>query len=179
MGTWQRRTEVQVQQPLQSANGSHSFIKTVIHLYIHSFKHSFIHSPLNALQSQELSLKICSRDAWLLILHFSNFQTQTRSKTQGGEWDKERRKGKGGHNCLDTYATCRVAFSNCNPQFVGLHARLGPTNIGSTCDAYYAIIAMNTMNTNPNMNMNISLYIPSASSMSVVVLSRHLRIIQI
>lgn len=52
---------------------------------------------------------------------------------------------------------------------------MGPTNIGSTCDAYYAIIAMNTMNANTNMNMNIPLLLP----MSVVVFSRHLRIIQI
>lgn len=71
-------------------------------------------------------------------------------------------------------ATCRVAFFNCNPQFLGLHARMGPTNIGSTCDAYYAIIAMNTMNANTNMNMNIPLLPPMS-----VVFSRHLRIIQI
>lgn len=78
----------------------------------------------------------------------------------GGEGKREM---EGDHNCLDTCATCRVAFSNCNPQFVGLHARMGPTNIGSTWDAYYAIIAMNTMNANTNMNMNIPLYTPFAS----------------
>lgn len=138
---------------------------------MHSYTHSF---AAKCTSKSRIELKNLFERRLITYLAFFQFSNPNPFENPNGEWEGEEEE-EGAHNCLDTCATCRVAFSNCNPQFVGLHARMGPTNIGSTCDAYYAIIAMNTMNANTNMNMNIPLLLP----MSVVVFSRHLRIIQI